>query len=75
MDITEIKYATIAILAEYLSGPKTAIRSIKLSMGDPDAREWADMRRAVNLHGYLTVKETKKHLCELFGVPYRVSDS
>lgn len=58
------KEAFILALAEYLAG-QMGMKSIELEMGKPHAAEWARLRDAANLLGWLSVAETEKHLKEL----------
>jgi hypothetical protein len=61
------KKVFIRSLAEYLSG-NPAERSIRLSMGDKNAQEWANLRGHTPIFGYPSVEETEKILSDwLFG--------
>lgn len=61
-------YDFIEALAEYLGGPNQAKQSIKLQMGDPDAKLWAKIRNASPIHGYPTVEETRDILAGFLNV-------
>jgi hypothetical protein len=53
-------------LAVFLSGD-SARKSIDLEMGKPYAKEWAALRNATPIFGYLTVEETELQLTEFIG--------
>lgn len=60
------KRAFIKQLAQFLAG-NSAHKSIELQMGKPHAQEWADLRSATPLFGWLTVEEAEKTLTEFLG--------
>jgi hypothetical protein len=62
----EMKKAFVRAVAEYLAGG-SAMKSIELEMGKPHALEWAKVRQAANLMGWVTVEEAERHLTELLG--------
>lgn len=51
----------ITALAKYLVGNQAEM-SIKLQMGKPEAKVWAEMRGATPLQGYPTVDEAEEVL-------------
>ena len=51
----------IKALAKYLVGNQAEM-SIKLQMGKPEAKTWAEMRSATPLQGYPTVDEAEEVL-------------
>ena len=55
-------------LAEYVAGPNQAEMSIKLQMGDPAARLWADIRSCTPLFGYPTTEEAIPILADWLGI-------
>lgn len=56
------KKVFIKHLAEYLAGTNQVEMSIKLGMGDRQAKMWAAMRETSPLHGYPTVEEAESTL-------------
>jgi hypothetical protein len=57
------KEKLIQALAEYLCGPKTAERSIRLEMKQWEAEEWSKIRSLVpGISGYASVEDAKRCL-------------
>lgn len=63
MTKAERKQNFIKELAAYLVGDQ-AHQSIRLSMGNADAQQWARLRQATPLSGYPTVEEAEEVLTE-----------
>ncbi len=59
----ERKTQFIRALAGYLVG-RQVVKSVRLQMGDVEAREWANLRNLTPIQGYLTVDEAEKVLAE-----------
>lgn len=62
------KEAFIRALAAYLVSGQARM-SIRLEMGDPDARIWASVRNATPLSGYPDIFEATRQLADWLGVP------
>jgi hypothetical protein len=62
-----LKQEFVRELAKFLV-EKQAEKSIRLEMGDPNAKQWAALRGKTPLHGYPTVAEAEKQLADWLGV-------
>lgn len=63
VDLPGKKQAFIKQLAQFLAGD-SARKSIELQMGKPHAKEWAELRSATPLFGWVTIEEAEKTLME-----------
>lgn len=64
--MTDAKKNFIHILAEYLVADQ-ALKSIELEMGKKSAKEWAELRSATPLFGYITTEEAEVILTKFLG--------
>jgi len=63
-----LKELFVRELAKYLCEGQAG-KSIKLEMGQPEAKQWAALRGTTPLVGYPTVEEAEKRLAEWLGIP------
>ena len=70
--IREHQRAFIKQLAQYLAGNQ-AERSIRLSMGDANAKEWAALRALTPVYGYPTVEEAEEISAGVVGAVSKLS--
>jgi len=61
------KLAFVRVLANYLVGDQ-GVMSIRLEMGDPNAKQWARLRAATPLFGYPTEDEAASQLASWLGL-------